>query len=105
MNTVIDTLRYSEKLQVAGFATEQANALAWALNDEIGQQFATRIDVREIVKEISGSIEMANKSMELKFEVINVKIGSLETRINFTFALIALLVMLELVPVVKPLLG
>ena len=101
MNTVIDTLRYSEKLRAAGFVTEQANALAWALNDEIGEQLATRADVKEISREFE-AIHKTIEAINMKLEALNMKVESLESRFNFLFGLIALLVVLELIPVVKP---
>ena len=108
MNTVIDTLRYSEKLRSAGFVTEQANALAWALNDEVGEQLATKSDIKEVnrsIEDIHRTIEDIRKTFDMKFEVLNMKIENLENRFNFLFGLIALLVVLELIPVVKPLFG
>lgn len=43
MNTVIDTLRFSERLQTSGFATEQAKSLARAPADELGEQLGTAL--------------------------------------------------------------
>lgn len=83
MNTVIDTLRFSERLQTSGFAADQANALARALADEVGEQLATKKDIQRLEGEIK----------------------ALQTRFNFLFALIGLLVALELIPVVRAFTG
>ena len=83
MNTVIDTLRFSERLQTSGFAADQANALGRALADEMGEQLATRKDIQRLEGEIK----------------------ALQTRFNFLFALIGLLVALELIPVVRAFTG
>ena len=83
MNTVIDTLRFSERLQTSGFAADQANALARALADEMGEQLATKKDIQRLEGEIK----------------------ALQTRFNFLFALIGLLVTLELIPVVRAFTG
>lgn len=83
MNTVIDTLRFSERLQTSGFAADQANALARALADEMGEQLATKKDIQRLEGEIK----------------------ALQTRFNFLFALIGLLVALELIPVVRAFTG
>lgn len=81
MNTVIDTLRYSEKLQQAGFSVEQANSMARALNDELVEKLATKTDIQALKNVV---------------KVLNMKI-------DFLFAAIGLLVVLELIPIVKPL--
>ena len=90
MNTVIDTLRLSEKLQTSGFATEQANALARALADEMGEQLATRKDTERVEGEI---------------KAIHLRLDNLDIRLNYLFALIGLLVALELIPVVRAFTG
>ncbi len=90
MNTVIDTLRLSEKLQTSGFATEQANALARALADEMGEQLATRKDIERVEGEI---------------KAIHLRLDNLDIRLNYLFALIGLLVALELIPVVRAFTG
>ena len=90
MNTVIDTLRLSEKLQTSGFATEQANALARALADEMGEQLATRKDIERV---------------EGKIKAIHLRLDNLDIRLNYLFALIGLLVALELIPVVRAFTG
>ena len=83
MNTVIDTLRFSDKLQEAGFAEKQADGLMRALSEELLKQLATKADIK----------------------ALNARIDSLENKFNFLFALIGLLVVLELIPVVRPLFG
>ena len=83
MNTVIDTLRFSERLQTSGFAADQANALARALADEMGEQLATKKDIQRLEGEIK----------------------AIQTRFNFLFALVGLLVALELIPVVRAFTG
>lgn len=90
VNTVIDTLRLSEKLQTSGFATEQANALARALADEMGEQLATRKDIERVEGEI---------------KAIHLRLDNLDIRLNYLFALIGLLVALELIPVVRAFTG
>ena len=90
MNTVIDTLRLSEKLQTSGFATEQANALARALADEMGEQLATRKDIERVEGEI---------------KAIHLRLDNLDLRLNYLFALIGLLVAIELIPVVRAFTG
>lgn len=118
MNSVIDTLRFSEKLQTSGFAAEQANALARALADELGEQLVTKDDVRGLQRSIDGlenvSETQGQDIVVLKQDVakikgdikaINARLGGLELRLNFTLGLIGLLVALELIPVVRAFTG
>ncbi len=97
MNSVIDTLRFSERLQTSGFAADQANTLARALADEMGEQLATKEDINGVKKDIEG--------IKGEIKAIHLRIDGLETRLNFLFALIGLLVALELIPVVRAFTG
>ncbi len=145
MNTVIDTLRFSERLQTSGFAAEQANALARALADEMGEQLATKEDIRKLgtstkedirklgtstkedirklgistkedirkletsTKEDIRKLETSTKEdiqrLEGEVKALHTRVDGLETRLNFLFALIGLLVALELIPVVRAFAG
>ena len=87
MSTVIDTLRFSDKLQEGGFAPKQANALTLALSDELTEQLATKADITALKADI--------KMLDDKFT----------TKFNYTMALIGLLVMLELIPMVGKIIG
>ena len=53
MNPVIDTLRFSDKLQEGGFTSEQANVLARALGDELMEQLATKADIKTLKDDVS----------------------------------------------------
>ena len=111
MNSVIDTLRFSEKLQTSGFAVEQANALARALADEMGERLATKEEIEgakeeiEVIKEDIKEIRKALVKIEGEIKSLNLRMDSLETRFNFLFALLGLLVALELIPVVRAFVG
>ena len=87
MSTVIDTLRFSDKLQEGGFAPKQANALTLALSDELTEQLATKADMTALKADI--------KMLDDKFT----------TKFNYTMGLIGLLVMLELIPMVGKIIG
>ncbi len=94
MNIVIDTLRFSDKLKEAGFAERQADGLTRALSEELLEQLATKADIKTL-----------KDSLNARMDSISDRIDSLENRFNFLFALIGLLVVLELIPVVTPLFG
>ena len=95
MSTVIDTLRFSDKLQEGGFAPKQANALTLALSDELTEQLATKADITALkaadIKMLGASIITLDDKFTTKF--------------NYTMALIGLLVMLELIPMVGKIIG
>ena len=94
MSTVIDTLRFSDKLQEGGFAPKQANALTLALSDELTGQLATKADITALKADIK-MLEASIITLDDKFT----------TKFNYTMALIGLLVMLELIPMVGKIIG
>ena len=94
MSTVIDTLRFSDKLQEGGFAPKQANALTLALSDELTEQLATKADITALKADIK-MLEASIITLDDKFT----------TKLNYTMALIGLLVMLELIPMVGKIIG
>jgi hypothetical protein len=94
MSTVIDTLRFSDKLQEGGFAPKQANALTLALSDELTEQLATKADITALKADIK-MLEASIITLDDKFT----------TKFNYTMALIGLLVMLELIPMVGKIIG
>ena len=83
VSTMIDTLRFSDRLRQSGFTPEQANALSLALSDELTEQLATKADVK----------------------ALKVDIKALDTKFNYTMALIGLLVALRITPIVGKILG
>ena len=94
MSTVIDTLRFSDKLQEGGFAPKQANALTPALSDELTEQLATKADITALKADVK-MLEASIITLDDKFT----------TKFNYTMALIGLLVMLELIPMVGKIIG
>ena len=94
MSTVIDTLRFSDKLQEGGFAPKQANALTLALSDELTEQLATKADMTALKADIK-MLDASIITLDDKFT----------TKFNYTMALIGLLVMLELIPMVGKIIG
>ena len=94
MSTVIDTLRFSDKLQEGGFAPKQANALTLALSDELTEQLSTKADITALKADIK-MLEASIITLDDKFT----------TKFNYTMALIGLLVMLELIPMVGKIIG
>lgn len=97
MHPVIDTLRFSDKLQEGGFTSKQANVLASALGDELTERLATKEDIRVLKGEIG--------VLKGEIDVLKGEIKRLDAKFNYTMVLIGLLVVLELVPVAGMALG
>ena len=54
--SVIDTLRYADRLKTAGVETRQAEAMSRALNDELAVGVATKQDLDRAVDTLKGGI-------------------------------------------------
>ena len=67
--TVIDTLRYADRLKVAGVERGQAEAMSRALNDELAGGVATKEDLAHAVGELK--VEIAK--VDAKFDTMDAK--------------------------------
>ena len=71
--TVIDTLRFANRLKRAGVDPRQAEAMSSAFNDEISEGVATKRDLDIAVTELKG--EMAER-----FAKVDARLDSMDTR-------------------------
>ena len=81
--TVIDTLRYADRLKQAGVESGQAEAMSRALNDELTEGLATRKDLDDAVSELKGDIGgLGNRidALETKFDALETKFDGLDTK-------------------------
>ena len=69
--TVIDTLRYADRLKAAGFETPQAEGMARALADELADRMVTRIDRDD-----------DNRRINVRFDALETKFDALETKFD-----------------------
>ena len=69
--TVIDTLRYANRLKEAGVETVQAEAMSRALNDELTEGLVTKIDLANAVSELGGKIEELDAKFEVRFAEVD----------------------------------
>ncbi|MCY3838314.1 MAG: hypothetical protein OXH09_06675 [Gammaproteobacteria bacterium] len=74
--TVIDTLRFADRLKAAGFADAQAEGMARALGDELADNMVTKRDLDDAVQ----SLRLAIDAMDTKFEGLETKFEGLETK-------------------------
>ena len=65
--TVIDTLRYANRLKKAGVETGQAEAMSRALNDELTEGLVTKTDLANAVSELGGKIDELDTKFEVRF--------------------------------------
>ena len=86
--SVIDTLRYADRLKAAGVETGQAEAMSRALNDELAAGVATKQDLDRAVDKLTGEIA----KVETK----------IETQGRYVFLVLALIAGLGLYNAVSP---
>ena len=93
--TVIDTLRYADRLKGAGVEHSQAEAMSRALNDELVGGVATKDDLTHAVVELKAEIA----KVDAKFEAMDEKF---ETQGRYVFLVLALIAALGLYNAVAP---
>ena len=74
--TVIDTLRFADRLKAAGFADPQAEGMARALGDELADNMVTKRDLDDAVQSLRLTIEAMDAKFEARFEAIDQKFES-----------------------------
>ena len=113
--TLINTLRFADRLKEAGFAGAQAEALARVLGDELTEQLPSKADfqtlradfqtLRADFQGLEGrfeGLEAKFEGLEARFEGLEAKFDGLRFTLNIVLVLVGLLVALGLVePVSK----
>ena len=72
--TLINTLRFADRLKEAGFAGPQAEALARVLGDELTEQLPSKADFQTLQADF--------KALEAKFDGLEAKFDGLEAKFN-----------------------
>ena len=88
--TMIDTLRFADRLKDSGFESRQAEGMARALDDELVrtvEHLATKSDLEREIGKVSARVE------------------ALDTQVKFVLAALAVLLALGLIDTVPRLLG
>ena len=88
--TMIDTLRFADRLKDSGFESRQAEGMARALDDELVrtvERLATKSDLEREIGKVSARVE------------------ALDTQVKFVLAALAVLLALGLIDTVPRLLG
>ena len=111
--TVIDTLRYADRLKAAGVEDRQAEAMSRAINDELVGGVATKDDLAHAVAELKGEIAKVDAKFDAKFDTMDAKFdamdekfealnGKFETQGRYVFLVLALIAGLGLYNAVAP---
>ena len=83
--TVIDTLRFANRLKKAGFAPGQAEAMSRAFNDEFAQGMATKQDLGNAVTELKGQITTEIARVDAKVDAMDAKFEGSFRAVNSRF--------------------
>ena len=111
--TVIDTLRFANRLKEAGVQARQAEAMSRAFNDELSEGVATKHDLGNAVTELKGEIARVDAklgAMDAKFEgkflAVDAKIDGLAekfaTQSRYVFLVLALIAALGIYNAAAP---
>ena len=104
--SVIDTLRYADRLKAAGVETRQAEAMSRALNDELAGSVATKQDLDRAVDELRGEIAKVDAKVDALDAKFDAKFGALserfETQGRYVFLVLGLIAALGLYNAVSP---
>ena len=99
--TLINTLRFADRLKEAGFAGAQAEALARVLGDELTEQLPSKADFQTLRADFQ-TLRADFQGLEARFEGLEAKFDGLRFTLNIVLVLVGLLVALGLVePVSK----
>ncbi len=104
--TVIDTLRFANRLKDAGVEGRQAEAMSRAINDELVGGVATKDDLAHAVVELKVEIARVDAKFEAKFDGMDQKFdalnGKFETQGRYVFLVLALIAAIGLYNAVAP---
>ena len=79
--TLINTLRFADRLKEAGFAGPQAEALARVLGDELTEQLPSKADFQTLQADFK-ALEAKFDGLETKFNDLEGKFDTLERRFD-----------------------
>ena len=84
--TVIDTLRYANRLKEAGVEIGQAEAMSRALNDELTEGLVTKTDLDSAISELGGKIDSLDAKFEARFAEVDVRFAEMDGKFDARFA-------------------
>ena len=73
---VIDTLKFAHRLKTAGFSPRQAEGLARALGDELGERMVVKRDLDDAVQAMNRNLDDAVQAINSTIVALNAKFES-----------------------------
>ena len=80
--TVIDTLRFADRLKAAGFDDPQAEGMARALGDEMAENMVTKRDLNDAVQAINTTIMTMDAKFESKFDALEPRFDAIDVKLE-----------------------
>ena len=80
--TVIDTLRFADRLKAAGFDDPQAEGMARALGDELADNMVTKRDLDEAVQSLRLAIEAMDAKFEARFDGLEPRFDAMDAKFD-----------------------
>ena len=86
---VIDTLKFADHLKTAGFSPRQAEGLARALGDELGERMVVKRDLDDAVqamnRNLDDAVQAMNRNLDAAVQAINSTIVALNAKFESRF--------------------
>ena len=83
--TVIDTLRFANRLKAAGFEAPRAEGMARALGDELADRMLTRSDLDEALGPVQANIRIMEATVEAMDTKFDAKFEAMDTKFDAKF--------------------
>ena len=80
--TVIDTLRFADRLKAAGFDDPQAEGMARALGDEMAENLVTKRDLTDAVRAINATVMAMDAKFESKFNALEPRFDAIDIKLE-----------------------
>ena len=78
--TVIDTLRFADRLKEAGFEARPAEGLARALGAELAEQMVTKRDLEDALRPIRADLQALDAKFEARFDALEPRLDAIDKR-------------------------
>ena len=83
--TVIDTLRFANRLKAAGFEAPRAEGMARALGDELADRMLTRSDLDEALGPVQANIRIMEATVEAMDTKFDAKFEAMDAKFETKF--------------------
>ena len=82
---VIDTLKFADRLKDAGFPPPQAEGLARALGDELGERMVVKRDLDDAVQAVNRDLDNAVQTISATIESLDAKFEAMDQKFEAKF--------------------